>query len=184
MRYINTWGNQQLPQNIQNMLWGIQQMPWGIKQLPTCIACWFFGQSYKFFLQSTGFAAEPLYIWCWWIFLGFHYVLLLINLILTKYNHGNGNGQHYCNDNGDQDCLKKKQRDINSIFSHQVSWMMFICWWLNCSSSFFFLCPVIMVIGDYCIPYRIWGIAWWGINVYLVCGNTMCVSTCQVEFWS
>ena len=29
---------------------------------------------------------------------------------------------------------------------------------------------------------RIWGIAWWGINIYLVCGNTMCVSTCQVEF--
>ena len=29
---------------------------------------------------------------------------------------------------------------------------------------------------------RIWGIAWWGINIYLVCDNTMCVSTCQVEF--
>ena len=29
---------------------------------------------------------------------------------------------------------------------------------------------------------RVGGIAWWGINIYWVCGNTMCVSTCQVEF--
>ena len=30
--------------------------------------------------------------------------------------------------------------------------------------------------------HMIWGIAWWDINIYLVCGNTMCVSTCLVEF--
>ena len=28
----------------------------------------------------------------------------------------------------------------------------------------------------------IWGIAWWCSNIYLVCGYTMCVSSCQVEF--
>ena len=33
------------------------------------------------------------------------------------------------------------------------------------------------------LVYKILGIAWCGINVYLVCGNTMCVSTWQVELF-
>ena len=41
-------------------------------------------------------------------------------------------------------------------------------------------------IDDLQVNKYIWdwigGIAWRGINIYLVCSNTMCVSTCQVGF--
>ena len=30
--------------------------------------------------------------------------------------------------------------------------------------------------------YEVWGIAWRGINIYLICGNTVCVSTCWVDY--
>ena len=44
---------------------------------------------------------------------------------------------------------------------------------------------LINISVHWCINvFGIWGIAWWGINIYLVCSNTMCVSTCWVDTYS
>ena len=48
-------------------------------------------------------------------------------------------------------------------------------WLLRLTTCFFSICVSLSNL------YMIWGIAWWGNNVF-VCCNTMCVSFCQVEF--
>ena len=41
-------------------------------------------------------------------------------------------------------------------------------------SDFSFIVYFYIYLG---LKHMIWGIAWWGINTYLVCDNIMCVST-------
>ena len=109
-----------------------------------------------------------------------------------------------------QEQQEKVNITVSSLCEKLICLKLLICNLLTCIVSFthcIFYCSSFMPLRGFCnrrltnffitiviISYWVisieykkyllknWGSAWWGNSIYLVYGNTMCVSTCQVEF--